>query len=105
VKVHPETGGDRLVLIDPATNQELGDYTEINQGRAAAIEQARAATEQARAAAEQARAAAEQARAAIEQARAAIERAKAEAEARAQAEAHVRELQDQLRRLKRKKRP
>ena len=27
VKVNPETGGDRVVLIDPETDQEIGDYT------------------------------------------------------------------------------
>jgi Uma2 family endonuclease len=34
VKAHPETGGDRLVLIDPATGEEIGDYTEVSRGRA-----------------------------------------------------------------------
>jgi hypothetical protein len=82
VRVHPETGGDRLVLIDPTTNQEIGDYTAVNQARAAAVEQARAATEQARAA---------------------TERADVEAHTRAQAEAQVRELQAQIRRLQGKK--
>jgi Uma2 family endonuclease len=29
VKIDPETGDDRLVLIDPATNEEIGDYTAV----------------------------------------------------------------------------
>jgi colicin import membrane protein len=33
VKIDPDTGGDRLVLIDPATNEEIGDYTAIRQAR------------------------------------------------------------------------
>ena len=35
VKKNPATGGDQVVLIDPATNEEIGDYTAINQARAA----------------------------------------------------------------------
>ena len=34
VRVDPRTGGDRLVLIDPATNQEIGDYAALDQARA-----------------------------------------------------------------------
>jgi hypothetical protein len=30
VKVNPETGGDRLVLIDPSNNDEIGDYTTVD---------------------------------------------------------------------------
>jgi hypothetical protein len=41
VKVNPATGGDRLVLIEPVTELEIGDYTAMRQGRAAA--EARAA--------------------------------------------------------------
>jgi uncharacterized coiled-coil DUF342 family protein len=33
VKIDPDTGGDRLVLIDPATNEEIGDYTAVRQLR------------------------------------------------------------------------
>lgn len=91
VKRSPETGGDRVVLIDPETNRELGDYTQIDRDRAAA--EARAVAEaQARAAEVQARAFAEA-------------RAIAEAEARATAEARLRELEAEMRRLRgRKKR-
>ena len=31
VRVNPETGGDRVVLIDPETDQEIGDYTQVNR--------------------------------------------------------------------------
>ena len=31
VKIDPETGEDRLVLIDRATNEEIGDYTAVRQ--------------------------------------------------------------------------
>ena len=34
VRVHPQTGGDRLVLVDPATNEEIPDYTAISQSLA-----------------------------------------------------------------------
>jgi colicin import membrane protein len=33
VKIDPETGDDRLVLINPATNEEIGDYTAVRQAR------------------------------------------------------------------------
>jgi colicin import membrane protein len=33
VKIDPNTGGDRLVLIDPATNEEIGDYTAVRRAR------------------------------------------------------------------------
>jgi Uma2 family endonuclease len=36
--VNPETGADRLVLIDPATDREIGDYTAINRALAAAMQ-------------------------------------------------------------------
>ena len=89
VRVDPETGDDRLVLIDPATNGEIGDYTAVDRARREAIHQAEAA-EKARAAAEaQARAAAELA---------------ATAEARAAtAEARIRELEAELKGRKRRK--
>ena len=35
VRVDPRTGGDRLVLIDPATDQEIGDYAAVDQARRA----------------------------------------------------------------------
>jgi acyl-CoA reductase-like NAD-dependent aldehyde dehydrogenase len=82
VKVDPDTGGDRVVLIDPATNEQIGDYTALRRARAAAAEQARAAAEQARAA---------------------DLRAQAESLARALAEARVRELEAELRRRKGRK--
>ena len=72
VRVDPETGGDRVVLIDPATNEEIGDYTAISRARS---------TEARRADAE-------------------AGRADAEALARALAEARVRELEAELRRLR-----
>jgi Uma2 family endonuclease len=85
VKVNPETGGDRVALIDPTTDQEIGDYTAVNRARVA--EARRADTEARRADAE------------------AEARAQAEAEARAQAEARVRELEAQLRRPRGRKAP
>jgi len=72
VKTDPETGEDRLVLIDPATNEEIGDYTAVRQ----------AGDEKA------------------ERARKAEARAEAEAQARIQAEVEVRELKAELRRLR-----
>jgi Uma2 family endonuclease len=36
VKADPETGGDRLILIDPATGEEIGDYTAVSRARAEA---------------------------------------------------------------------
>jgi colicin import membrane protein len=33
VKINPDTDGDRLVLIDPATDEEIGDYTAMRQRR------------------------------------------------------------------------
>ena len=44
VRVDRLTGSDRLVLIDPATNEEIGDYTAVDQAYAAAVK-ARAAAE------------------------------------------------------------
>jgi colicin import membrane protein len=89
VKATPETGGDRLVLIDPATNEEIGDYTEVSrasatEARARAHAEGRAQTEAKRADAEA--------------------QARAEAEARAEAaEARIRELEAQLKRRKPRK--
>jgi hypothetical protein len=122
VKVHPETGGDRLVLIDPVTDQEIGDYTAVSQERAAEAQaraqaeaqaraqaqradaeaQARAQAEaQARAEAQRAEAEAQRAEAEAQRAEAEAQRAEAEAQARAQAEARIFELEEKLRRRKR----
>jgi colicin import membrane protein len=90
VKVDPETGDDRVVLIDPITDREIGDYTAMDRARGEA--EARAAAEA------EARAAEAEARAAEAEARA------AEAEARAAAEARVRELEAELKRLRGRKR-
>ena len=80
------TGGDRLACYDLVTGFEIGDYTRISQDLAAAEARAQA----------EARAAAEA------QKRAKSERARADAEARARAEseARVRQLEEELRRLK-----
>jgi hypothetical protein len=72
VKVNPDTGGDRVVLIDPATNAEIGDYTAVDQARVQAEERA-GAEAKARA---------------------------GEAKARSKAEAKARKLEAELRRLK-----
>jgi hypothetical protein len=82
VKVHPETGGDRLALFDPQTGSEIGDYTAIRRARDEA--EARAADEA------QARAAAEA-------------RAADEAQARTAAEARLRQLEAELSRLRKRK--
>lgn len=84
VNVDPDTGGDRLVLIDPKTDEPIGDYTAVNRARAEAEERARAAADQARAA---------------------DQRADAEVNARLAAEARTRELEAELGRSKRKKPP
>jgi colicin import membrane protein len=83
VKIDSETGGDRLVLIDPETDQEIGDYTAVDQARQAA--EARARDEA------QGRAAAEA-------------RARDEAQSRAAAEARSLELEAELKRLRGRKR-
>jgi len=95
VRVDAETGGDRVALIDPATNETLGDHVAEAQARAQAIQRA-AAEAQARAEAEA------QARAAEAQARVATEKAEAESRARAAAEARIRELEAMVRRRKRR---
>jgi Uma2 family endonuclease len=79
VRVNPDTGGERVVLIDRATNAEIGDYTAVDQARAQAEERA-AAEAKARAAEAKARA--------------------VEAKARSRAEAKARKLEAELRRLK-----
>jgi colicin import membrane protein len=76
VRVDPDTGSDRLVLIEPETNEPIGDYTAVNRARALAAEQARAATQ----------------------------KAEAESKARLAAEARIRELEAELQRAKRGKR-
>jgi len=89
VKVYPETGGDRLVLLDPSTGQEFGDYTAIRRALAAEAEARARAEAQAQA----------EARARVQaeaQARAAAERARA-------AEDRLRELEAKLKRRRRGK--
>jgi hypothetical protein len=68
VKANEQTGGDRLALIDPETEKEIGDYTAICEALEAAEAEAQAAKKQAAAEAE---------------------RAKAETQARADAEARA----------------
>ena len=68
----------QTVVLDPATNEEIGDYTAVNQARLDATQ--RADTEA--------------------KAHAAAKTAAAEAKARAQAEARARELEAEVRRLK-----
>ena len=82
VRVDPESGDDRLVLIDPATNGEIGDYTAVERARLEAIHQA-GAEKKARATAEA-------------QARVATERADA-------AEARIRELEAEMKGRRRRK--
>lgn len=75
VRVDPETGGDRVALIDPATNEAIGDYTAVNLARIQATERAEAEA-----------------------------RARVEAEARAiAAEARIRELEAEMKRRKPRK--
>ncbi|MGO9470604.1 MAG: Uma2 family endonuclease [Isosphaeraceae bacterium] len=106
VKVNGQTGGDRLALVDPETETEIGDYTAITQSLEAAEaallaakEHAAEAQAQAAAARKQAAAARNQAAAAKKQVQAAMDRANAEAQARSAADARVRELEQTLRRL------
>jgi colicin import membrane protein len=66
IRVDPETGGDRLVLVDPATNEEIPDYIAVSQSLAAELNARREAEEQAEAAA-LARASAEERALAAEQ--------------------------------------
>jgi colicin import membrane protein len=82
VRVHPQTGGDRLVLVDPATNQEIPDYNSLEHSLVVQVN-ARAEAED--------RALAE-----------ALARAEAEDRARA-AEDRVRQLEAQLKRRERGK--
>ncbi len=97
---------DRVACYDPKTGEELGDYTAVTRALALAMEtrdQAEAARDQAEAARDQAEAARDQAEAARDQAEAARDqaelRATAEAEARTQAEAQIRELEAAMQRL------
>ncbi len=79
VKVNPQTSGDRLVLIDPASNEEIGDYTAIAQACVRAEARAREETRRAEAEAQ----------------------ARVEAQARAEsAEARIRELEQAMKRRK-----
>ncbi len=106
VKVNDQTGGDRLALLDPQTETEIGDYTAITQSLEAAEAALQAAKEhaaeaqrQAAAAKKQAAAAKKQAAAAKKQVQAATDRANAEAQARSAADARVRELEQKVLRL------
>jgi Uma2 family endonuclease len=96
VKVEATTGGDRLALIDPKTELEIGDYTAVRQEREVEAE-ARAAAE-ARATEAEARATKAETRATKAETRAATE-----TQARAAAEAHLRQVEAELRRLKGRK--
>jgi Uma2 family endonuclease len=89
VKVNRDTGGDRLALFEPTTGLEIADYTAIRRAREAA---------EARAAAAESLAAAEAESRANAEARAA-----AEAQARAAAEARLRQVETELRRLRKRK--
>jgi colicin import membrane protein len=82
VKVNADTGGDRLALFDPETLLEIADYTAIRRALDAA--DARAVAEA------RARADAE-------------DRAAAESQARAAAEARLRELEAEVRRLRKRR--
>jgi Uma2 family endonuclease len=69
---NPVTGGERLALVDPATGEEIGDYTAMSRLRAEAEARAEAAVQ-----------------------------SRAEAEARAQAaEERLRQVEDELRRVR-----
>jgi Uma2 family endonuclease len=48
VKLNATTGGDRLALFDPATNDEIPDYTALGRARAVAEERAASAEAHAR---------------------------------------------------------
>jgi colicin import membrane protein len=95
-------GYDRLACFDAETGDEIGDYTALSAALGAEKEARVRADHRAQSAA--ARASKQAARAKTEAARAKTEAARAEAEAnaRAQAEARVRELEAALRRLERK---
>jgi colicin import membrane protein len=93
VEPWPEVGGERLVCYDPETGERIGNDLQIRQ--------ALTAETQARAEAEARVAAEAQARYAEAEARAAAEaRVAAEAQARVEAEARVRQLEAELRRLR-----
>jgi Uma2 family endonuclease len=83
VRVDPETGGERVALIDPTSGAEIGDYTAMRRARERA--EARAIQAEAHAAAE--------AQARIE----AEARAAAEAQARTEAEARAAAAEERLR--------
>jgi colicin import membrane protein len=92
-RLDPQTGSDRVALIDPTTDSELGDYIAINRERTEALEQLHATTEQLHATTEQLHAT-------TEQLHVAAQRAEAESNARAIAEARTRELEAELARLR-----
>ena len=83
------TGFDRVACFDPITNTEIGDYTAVTQARIRA--EAQAAAAEAQAAAAEAQTAAAHAQTAAAEAR-----ANAESQARAAAEARIRELEAAL---------
>jgi colicin import membrane protein len=86
VRVHPQTGGARLVLVDPATNQEIPDYNSLEDSLVVQVN-ARAEAEEWARAEVIARTQAEKSMQAEALARAeAEERARAEVIARTQAE-------------------
>jgi colicin import membrane protein len=99
VQVDPVTGGDRLVLIDPATNVGIGDYTQINRARLEAEASARVQADRADEAEASARVQADRADEAEASARIQADRADAEAQARAQAEARALAAETRLREL------
>jgi colicin import membrane protein len=107
VTSNEQTGGDRLALIDPKTDQEIGDYTAISRRLEAAEAAAReakqreqAAKQREQAAKQREQAAKQREQAAKTEAAAERERAEAEAQARAHAEALLRQAEAELRRLR-----
>ena len=48
VSLNPATGGERLALVNPATGEEIGDYTAMSRARAEAEARAQAAEERLR---------------------------------------------------------
>jgi colicin import membrane protein len=100
-------GYQRLACYDPKTGDELGDYGHVVEAYAAALERAQEAEREARLANRRAAAAKRRSAAATERAAVAARaaetaesRAEAEAQARAGAESRIRELEAQLKHLK-----
>lgn len=84
--------GERVACYDPETGQEIGDYAQISQS----LRQAESRAEQAESRAEQAESRAEQAESRAEQAES---RAELETRARAELEARLKAMEEELRRL------